>query len=207
MLGLLPVPKIIAVISGIYALLVFLISQFSPMSFAAVWRLSGLLEIVIFLFLMWGWQKVWKWVPKLNEWVFPDLNGTWDAKIEWVWGVQHGSAEGKVLIKQDFLRLSIELETSKSKSQTLAVATKRDPESKRPMVYYIYRCSTNQSRPQAEPMFDGAAVLFIGQENHSLLEGNYWTSRSTQGHFSFRRLEKGRDVKAQKVLADSLEKE
>ncbi|OHT20061.1 hypothetical protein [Edaphosphingomonas haloaromaticamans] len=25
------------------------------------------------------WRVIWRWCPKLNEWIFPDLNGEWDV--------------------------------------------------------------------------------------------------------------------------------
>jgi len=33
--------------------------------------------------LLWNpiWRWLWKTFPKLNEWVFPDLNGTWDVEL------------------------------------------------------------------------------------------------------------------------------
>jgi len=28
------------------------------------------------------WRIVWRWMPKLNEWVYPDLNGDWDVELK-----------------------------------------------------------------------------------------------------------------------------
>jgi hypothetical protein len=28
------------------------------------------------------WRTIWRWVPKLNEWVYPDLNGDWDVELK-----------------------------------------------------------------------------------------------------------------------------
>jgi hypothetical protein len=28
------------------------------------------------------WQRVWRWFPRLNEWVYPDLNGDWDVELK-----------------------------------------------------------------------------------------------------------------------------
>jgi hypothetical protein len=28
------------------------------------------------------WRIVWRWFPRLNEWVYPDLNGDWDVELK-----------------------------------------------------------------------------------------------------------------------------
>src|SRR5260221_8411304 len=28
------------------------------------------------------WRVIWRWVPKLNEWIYPDLNGDWDVELQ-----------------------------------------------------------------------------------------------------------------------------
>ncbi|MGH6712983.1 MAG: hypothetical protein ACREEK_29020 [Bradyrhizobium sp.] len=28
------------------------------------------------------WRTVWRWLPKLNDWVYPDLNGIWDVELK-----------------------------------------------------------------------------------------------------------------------------
>lgn len=28
------------------------------------------------------WQSVWRWFPKLNEWLYPNLNGDWDVQLK-----------------------------------------------------------------------------------------------------------------------------
>lgn len=188
MISLVSIPKVIAVVAGLSAAIAVLLASVTSLTPVDAWKLSAIIEIVVLVFCIWGWRKLWQWVPKLNDWLFPDLNGTWRANIDWVWGDKHGVAEGLVHVNQNFFRLSLELETPKSESQTLSVAVKRDAESNRPMLHYIYRCSPNQSLLEAEPLFDGAAVLLVGLKNNSLLEGNYWTSRATRGHFTFRRV-------------------
>ena len=42
-------------------------------------------ELLLTVFFNFGWRYVWKLIPRLNKWIFPDINGTWEAKIEWVW--------------------------------------------------------------------------------------------------------------------------
>lgn len=31
------------------------------------------------------WRVLWRWIPKLNDWIYPDLNGKWDVTIKSNW--------------------------------------------------------------------------------------------------------------------------
>ena len=31
------------------------------------------------------WRYFWRWIPQLNKWVFPDLNGEWDVELQSNW--------------------------------------------------------------------------------------------------------------------------
>jgi hypothetical protein len=48
--------------------------------------LSLTVAIVQFIFMLVFitpiWRTLWKWVPKLNEWIYPDLNGDWDVELK-----------------------------------------------------------------------------------------------------------------------------
>jgi len=28
------------------------------------------------------WRVIWRWMPKLSEWIYPDLNGDWDVELQ-----------------------------------------------------------------------------------------------------------------------------
>lgn len=50
------------------------------------------------------WRPIWKLFPKLNEWVYPDLNGEWDVTLKSNWSRQRqllDSAKG-LTAKIDF---------------------------------------------------------------------------------------------------------
>jgi SMODS-associating 2TM, beta-strand rich effector domain len=34
------------------------------------------------------WRWIWKKIPKMNEWVYPDLNGEWDVEMMSNWSIQ-----------------------------------------------------------------------------------------------------------------------
>jgi hypothetical protein len=38
--------------------------------------------IFTLMFVTQFWRIIWRWFPKLNEWVYPDLNGDWDVELK-----------------------------------------------------------------------------------------------------------------------------
>ena len=38
--------------------------------------------IFALVFITQFWRIIWRWLPKLNEWVYPDLNGDWDVELK-----------------------------------------------------------------------------------------------------------------------------
>jgi hypothetical protein len=75
-----------------------------------------------------------------------------------------------------------------SDSETLAVMPKRDPESGRPIVFYVYRVIPKKTTASAGDAYEGSAILKIRSAGADYLGGNYHTSRHTTGHFELRRL-------------------
>lgn len=194
MIALLPLNTLITVIALLYAAIVsILIAALSKDSSSWVDNLSlafrggALLNVVLLALLYFGWRKLWAWIPKLNQWVFPDLNGNWDVAIHWIWADKKGTASGRAQIRQNLLTLSMELETDNSDSETLLARPKRHPESGRPLLYYIYRNTPKQKSINSGPPHDGAALLKIDLQDTRALSGNYFTDRETKGHFEMRK--------------------
>jgi hypothetical protein len=192
MFSLLPVTKVVSMIAGLYAILAFLValgmecfdiqvSPFRAFSGAAV------LDLGLLFFVYVGWRWIWAKVPNLNRWLYPDLNGMWDASIDWVKGQQIGRASGRVSIKQNFFTISIEMDADRSESRTIALSVKRDPESARPLLHYIYEVREKYTAPGQNKVYQGAASLVVDVVSNDRLGGNYFTSRGTGGHFEFRR--------------------
>jgi hypothetical protein len=94
-------------------------------------------------------------------------------------GVVHASA----VIKQDLLRISMEVSSRDSDSETLVAYPKRDPESGRPILYYVYRVVPKSIGPDPGHSYEGAAIIKLSNERVDQLSGNYFTSRQTNGYF------------------------
>jgi hypothetical protein len=192
MFGLLPITKVIATTAGVYATsflaLYLLFATFDVhLRLLMAFSSAAVVDWVLLYFVNLGWRQLWAVIPGLGRWLFPDLNGDWHATIDWVRGKQAGQATGTVQIKQDFFKLSIEMDAERSDSRTIALALKRDPESGRSVLHYIYEVTEKHTSPGQNMVYQGAASLSI-RTSPEELAGNYFTSRGTGGRFRFRRL-------------------
>ena len=88
---------------------------------------------------------------------------------------------------QSLTSLSINLVSSLSDSNTLAVVAKKEPDSGRPMLYYTYHNEPQPSAAGNQMPHKGTAILKLSFDNDSELKGNYFTDRGTQGQFILRR--------------------
>lgn len=84
-----------------------------------------------------AWRFLWRRVPYLQS-LYPDISGEWDVTIQWSRAGNHGSVLGKAIVRQDLLRISMELEAPDSDSRTLSAVPKKDPESGRASLHYMY---------------------------------------------------------------------
>ena len=192
MFSLLPMTKVISMLAGLYALLAFLVALGMErlgieVSFLRVFSGAVVIDLGLLFFVYVGWRWIWEKVPRLNQWLYPDLNGTWAASIDWVKDGKTGLALGTVSIKQNFFTLSIEMDAPRSESRTIALSVKKDPESARPLLHYIYEVREKCQSPGQNMVYQGAASLVVDVATYDRLSGNYFTSRESGGHFEFRR--------------------
>lgn len=191
LINLLPITKLIAWVAGLYAVMVVLISALIEASGLVSIETSlkgvAVLNLVLLGLAVRGWRSVWHYIPKLNDWVFPDLNGKWTVQIQWNWDDKSGEKTAIAFIRHSLLKVSIELSSDESESETLMVVPHKDAQSSRPGLYYIYRNVSNAGAAKKQDPHIGAAILKISQESNDVLRGNYFTDRSTNGHYIMRR--------------------
>jgi len=191
LISLFPITKVIAWISGIYALSVITIALVLSASDIVALQTAvkgiAVLNLLLFFMAAAGWKFLWKWCPILNDWVFPDLNGKWMVEIHWNWDSKSGQKVATAFVKQSLLKFSIELKSDESESETLIVSPYKDAHSSRPGLYYIYRNISIAGAAKEQDPHIGAAILKVDQESKELLHGNYFTDRSTNGQFTLRR--------------------
>lgn len=196
MLNLISSIKLIVIFSLIFFLLVTGIIHLLPwLGFEGIsdsrvaFSLASIFELALLYLFSVGWRKLWSWIPKLNDWIFPDLNGKWDAEITWNWNGKTGIKKGSVLIKQSLTKFSVNLDTDESESSTLMVKPFKDSESDQAAFYYIYRAESKDSNPKNKNKgHTGAAILKINMENSRLMSGNYFTDRESFGRYVFTRV-------------------
>jgi hypothetical protein len=193
MIGLLPAGRVIGHIAVLYAALVVL-------ALVIVWKLGGdwqgvwgiltiafsgatTLQLALMGWFYVGWRRVWQWFPQLNRLLFPDISGEWRMEIHWQGQGQEGVVQAKATVTQDFLRVSMEVRSPKSDSQTLIAHPRKDPESGRPLLYYVYLVHPQSVGANPGSPYYGAAILKFFEDGGGQLSGNYWTSRQTSGHF------------------------
>jgi hypothetical protein len=191
MIYLFPITKVISWVAVFYAMLVLLCTAILNLSgfstFGVAVKGAAALNIVLFIVAAFAWKWVWKVIPKLNDWIYPDLNGCWEVEINWNWGSNSGSKPAVAHIKQSLLEFSIELETDESESETLVVVPHKHTKSARPGLYYIYRSEGKIGAAKKQDPHTGAALLKLSMESNDLMHGNYFTNRSTNGQYTLRR--------------------
>ena len=87
------------------------------------------------------------------------------------------------MIRQDFLKFSMEVHSKDSDSETLLAQPKKDAESGRPTLYYVYRVIPKRIVGKDHRTYDGTALLKLSPGNQVSLQGNYFTDAETRGHF------------------------
>jgi hypothetical protein len=191
-INLFSITKIITAFSGLYAVLLFTLLPFFDIeiNISSIFKYTAIFEIIIILILIVGWRFIWNKIPKLNDWLFPDINGTWNVEIHWKWKQEDGSLKkgikkGEVVIKQNFLTLSMELFTDESESETLVIQPKKNTESGRVQFYYIYKNTPIDKGNNKLSPHIGTVILKVAPNNNDILEGNYFTDRNTQGFLKF----------------------
>ena len=148
-----------------------------------VFSASTALNVLLVLLFKCAWRPLWRWMPVLNDLLFPDLNGIWDVEIHWQWEGKNGTVNARAEIKQSLLRLSIHLQSERSDSETLSVVPKKHPESARPHLHYLYEAHPTAGYEDDNPSHFGAAILKPDLADRNVLRGNYFTDRATSGHY------------------------
>lgn len=190
MITFLPLSKIIATIAIFYAAIIGIIIWIIDDSLLSVGDVvsiafsgSAAISSLLFCFVYFGWKKIWFHFPSLNKVMFPDLNGQWDMIIHWNWDGKSGTTNAKAYIQQNFLTMSMEMVSNESDSETLLAKPKKDPESGRPILYYVYRNIPKHINGVQKNPYEGAAILKLDHTDLNRLKGNYFTNSSSSGHY------------------------
>ena len=110
--------------------------------------------------------------------------------IHWEWGDKKGTSHAQATIRQNFLRIGMDVEADDSDSQTLVAKPKKDTESGRPVLYYVFLTTPKHKAGYgAQDTYRGTAILKLNLNGKKVLNGNYFTSRKTVGHYELIRID------------------
>ena len=139
------------------------------------------------------WTWVWKIVPPLNRWVFPNLNGDWEVTMksnigkiaEFHPGMKGTKVpkniKGKVTIKQNWFRtvMIFHGNNNYSNSETSFVKLERTKNSGRFILAYVYQNKTPKPKDSDEQMHHGAGEVEVRWiDGEPKIAGLYWTNRN-----------------------------
>ncbi|MBK8197626.1 MAG: hypothetical protein IPK75_04585 [Acidobacteria bacterium] len=167
------------------------------------------------------WRFVWRTVPALNRWVFPDINGVWVGtwssnwpKIQMMSELAQSQGaieaadldriaeqEGRIVleIRASFfsVRINAYSEQTRSHSKSLTARPIRCPDDQVRLVYvYLQEVSDPQSSDDSVHL--GAAELEFHDHDLEKADGIYWTRRkwkqglNTAGKIDLRRVSHSR---------------
>jgi hypothetical protein len=88
MFKLCPIKLLVGIVAWLTVMVVLVLNALRPI-FEGVGVTAGfsltvaLVQLVFMLvFITPLWRIIWRRVPKLNEWIYPDLNGDWDVELQ-----------------------------------------------------------------------------------------------------------------------------
>jgi hypothetical protein len=194
MIQVLPVILIIRVIAVLYAVLCAIVflsviayrGGTADIASEAALAFSGAGGLQLFLMAVFysGWRLVWKCVPAFGDWIYPDLTGTWVMQISLVGPDQSDRLiAATAVVRQNLLRISMDVTAPDSTSLTLAAIPKKAAESGLPQLYYVFQVTTRPKGGKASETYQGAAILDLDHLGDGELRGNYWTTKPTTGSY------------------------
>lgn len=164
------------------------------------------------------WRLLWRVIPALNHWIYPDINGVWFGATRSNWSViervREAARVGKVLnldeladvgllpgniameVKASLFKISVRSKTHSTlgDSKTLVAKAEKLPDTGDFRLVYIYQQDTPDPAASDEGSHIGAATLTINVGSRPKLDGDYWTRRkwregmNTAGHITVDRV-------------------
>lgn len=136
-------------------------------------------------FVKWWWK--WKYFSFFVP--IPNISGTWDAVLKYkINGIEEEKKQ-EIIIKQDFFRTIIKLETNESESVSISAQFDIDRDRDIKRLFYTYENVPKPEYRNQSPIHYGAVRLNISDDNKKL-DGEYWTSRKSVGTINLKRKHK-----------------
>jgi hypothetical protein len=187
MISRLHLSALIGIAAAVWAILLLV----GGIAFDARWfrpfsAVVGAMVLVLLAFEKWWWR--WKW---LHPWFVskPNIRGTWRGELVSLWkdpttGEGRPPIEVYLVVRQTFSAIRVRLITSESHSDCLVASICDDSGGTQSLVG-TYLNTPKILRRDGSPIHHGGMVLRILTSEHAVLDGEYWTDRSTKGSMRF----------------------
>lgn len=119
-------------------------------------------------------RKIWAGLCKLNNSMYPDLNGTWEGEVTFE---SNQTIRVSAVIRHSLAVTEIDLHGETVKSITLEATPIIEKGQKK--LYYVYR---SMPKDPKWPSYSGTTLFDLRRTNGGLeLSGNYYTARQKIG--------------------------
>lgn len=151
-----------------------------------------LMVVGFFVSYAWRWRIFRDWLVP-----FPDLNGTWQGKIQTTWVNPETGEIPKPIpviltIKQSFIRISCVMRTAEMTSRSYLADFWLDGDEQVRMLGYSYHSKPLPTVADRSQPHDGTIVFELIGSPVTKLKGTYWTARKTTGEVVLEFREKNR---------------
>lgn len=131
----------------------------------------------------------WRWVPAVQNAIFPYLGGVWKGRLSYDGANGNGTRDVTLTVNQSPFQVSLILDSQESVSRTLSVQADRDSGINRDRLYYVFQNERKEGVPNPGAKYRGLAVLGVENNSKITLAGDYFTETKSTGqlHLSSRK--------------------
>lgn len=163
------------------AVIQFILNGISGLNEAV--RLISTSITVAFLFHLLFHNVLWKFHifrPYIVK--VPNLQGTWEGKIRSVGNSEVTEIDTKIIIRQTFTTISVEVQTSNMTSSSYIAGFCFHSDSGNVELSYSYNSKSKLNQREKNPWHEGSCKFLVNEGGKKMtMDGEYWTSRRTIG--------------------------
>lgn len=130
----------------------------------------------------------WRWIPGVQQLIFPYLGGEWSGKLYYESDGQECSKIVGLDILHNLFRIKLVLESDESRSETLVVHCERDLDfNKKNRIYYVFENKRKEGKRHDGSTYKGLATMIIEKSESMKLCGDYFTEHNRCGRLELER--------------------
>lgn len=130
----------------------------------------------------------WRWIPLVQQLVFPYLGGKWSGRLCYTNDGQPHFKHVDLDVTHSLLSIKIALHSDESTSRTLAVHAERDTDISRDRIYYVFLNERKEGLPGGGERYRGLATMRIEQSDMLKMCGDYFTEQHRSGMLDLQRI-------------------